>query len=166
MKHMEYAWNITPKRGLSSPWEERFGTNFVGTSVPLGALVQYMPNREAGKAHLTFQPKLVDGIFIGYHTNTVGQWTGDYEVMPMDLAEQLVAPQMTASVEPVRTDSVKFDELSYPLVTFGKKDSSSYANTMGKRGGPGHGESDSATNAAARGTATWRQCPGQNRRAK
>ena len=151
---MEYAWNITPKRGLSSPWEERFGTKFTGKSVPFGALVQHMPNQ------------LVDGIFIGYHTNTVGQWTGDYEAMPMDLAEQLVAPQMTASVEPVRTDSVKFDELSYPLVTFGKKDSSSYANTMGKRGGPGHGESDSATNAAARGTATWRQCPGQNRRAK
>ena len=79
-----------------------------------------MPDRLAGERKSTFQPKRDEGIFVGYHTNALGVFTGDYEVVPLGkLREDGIGGKLTeqkVTVFPVRTESVFVPDVwQFPL---------------------------------------------------
>ena len=82
------AWNTSRVRGLTPPWTARYGREFKGAKIPFGAHVKFMPNLPAKKDpnKLPFQTRTEDGIFMGYHLSSEGEWKGDYYVMSHEMA--------------------------------------------------------------------------------
>ena len=110
---------LPPKRNLPSPWEQRHAKKFPGKVVPFGALVSFIPDRLKASSMLPFREKTTKGIFVGYHTNTVGKWDGDYEVIPLEKAKDVMSAYddpLRPGVTPPRTDVVYLgDHWVFPL---------------------------------------------------
>ena len=49
-----------------------------GYAIPFGALVDFMPQPDVRVESMG--PKTLPGVFIGYHVNPGGEWSGDYLV--------------------------------------------------------------------------------------
>ena len=98
MRHASTAWNVSHKRNLPSPWMNRYKKEFPGLQIPFGALVTYHPyTKKQRQAKMAFAPKSREGIFMGWHLNSKGQFKGDYEVVPIDEFNR-IDPTRTAKV--------------------------------------------------------------------
>ena len=61
------------------------GEDFTGPLIPFGAPVRYKPNNPDDEAAIKkFGSKLKDGIFIGYHQQAGGGWSGDLIVCDVE----------------------------------------------------------------------------------
>ena len=63
-----------------SPHEQRFGHEFLGLLLPLGAKVSFRPPTPVLKAQHKLAPRTRAGVFLGWHMLTGGRWSGDYLV--------------------------------------------------------------------------------------
>ncbi len=108
---------------LSSPWKERFGTDFKGTRFPFGSLVFFMPapTKYDFKGD-KFAPRLKPGIFLGYQMKPGGMWSGEYIVADLsdfaggDFREDAAAKDWNF-IRPHITKTVKMDSygVRFPL---------------------------------------------------
>ena len=69
---------------------------------------------------MPFMPKAVEGIFMGYHFDSYGKWTGDYEVCDLDLFRQMTLKRDTdpkdVNIGPERTAKVcAAEKWKFPL---------------------------------------------------
>lgn len=61
-----------------TPWHARFGEDFRGPTIPLGAEIEYLPISDKDKARVQpFASKLLQGIFVGYEQQAGGGCSGD-----------------------------------------------------------------------------------------
>ena len=105
------------------PYNARFGTDFPGKLYPFGAAIEFKPNPELVQAE-KFENKCVAGVFIGYHIQPGGKWSGDYYCLSMkDIASQKAVPRPTRS-HLHRIREVRFPEeksISFPMINFLKE---------------------------------------------
>ncbi len=77
-EHFCFANNIAIVNG-DSAWNKRHKKGrFKGMQFPFGALVDFMPQPDVRVESMG--PKTLPGVFIGYHVNPGGEWSGDYLV--------------------------------------------------------------------------------------
>ncbi len=77
-EHFCFANNIAIVNG-DSAWNKRHTKGrFKGMQFPFGALVDFMPQPDVRVESMG--PKTLPGVFIGYHVNPGGEWSGDYLV--------------------------------------------------------------------------------------
>ena len=72
-----------PGEPVKTSWFLRFGEDFPGQVVPLGAHCYFLPNPE-GYVVEKAAPRLESGIFFGHRFNSGGKWSGEYLVVPLD----------------------------------------------------------------------------------
>ena len=72
--------DLAGENPFMSPHEQRFGHEFLGLLLPLGAKVQFRPPTPVLKAQHKFAPRTRAGIFLGWHMLMGGRWSGDYLV--------------------------------------------------------------------------------------
>ena len=94
---------------------------FTGEKIPFGARISYIPNiRKRDNAGLPFLPKTEEGVFFGYHLNSLGDWTGDYLVASLVafrgvMVERKIDPQKI-NIHPDRTARVITERVwEFPL---------------------------------------------------
>lgn len=78
--------NITDKIvGGQTPWFKRFGKDFDGPRIPMGAEIKYKPisKNDLKRTH-KFGDKRLRGIFVGYKQRHGGGWTGELEIVDWD----------------------------------------------------------------------------------
>jgi hypothetical protein len=110
VRHFCFTNNFSAKG--DSPYNKRFDKNFHGMSIPFGALVDFRRSNTrdpVGK----FTPKAVAGIFLGYHLQPGGKWSGDYIVVEL---QELKAQRhyKHASIQRVK-EAAKPCEFAFPL---------------------------------------------------
>ena len=68
-----------------TPYQLRNGADFKGKLVPFGAEIQHKP-AAAREIELLkkFGSRMLQGVFVGYHFHSGGQWSGDYLVVDAD----------------------------------------------------------------------------------
>ena len=94
-------------REAATPYKNRFGEDFRGPQIPLGAEVQYVPITKKDKKRLhEFGSKTLRGIFAGYYQREGGGWSGDLKIID---AEELMQAD---SAKRVHFKRFKADELS------------------------------------------------------
>ena len=92
-EHFCFANNIAIVNG-DSAWNKRHKKGrFRGMQFPFGALVDFMPQPDTRVESMG--PKTLPGVFIGYHVNPGGEWSGDYLVA--DLAYFRANPDVPRS---------------------------------------------------------------------
>ena len=64
--------------GAMSTHERRFGHEFLGLLLPLGAKILFRPPTPMLKAQHNYAPKPRAGVFLGWHMLVGGKWSGDY----------------------------------------------------------------------------------------
>ena len=65
-----------------TPYQLRHLAEFKGKIIPFGALIHYTPSSERELALLgKFTSRTLQGIFLWYHLNSGGRWSGDYLVV-------------------------------------------------------------------------------------
>ena len=74
-----YLRNLHDKMAVGkTAFEKRFGRTFVGSSVPLGTLVEYIPITAKDKSSVhQFGKQTLKGIFFGYVLRVGRGWSGD-----------------------------------------------------------------------------------------
>ena len=75
-------YNITPQKGDSS-WKKAKDEEFLGVTIPFGALVNFKPT--AGRSDLQrWDPPAERGVFAGYHLHPGYEWRGEYMVWKLN----------------------------------------------------------------------------------
>ena len=95
-----YCWHRVTTDILAcenTSYELRFGKPWGGPKIPFGAAVKYQPSSQKDKARLhQLTTKVLDGIFIGYHQMSGGNWNGDlYVIDQEELANASSAAEVT-----------------------------------------------------------------------
>ena len=67
-----------------SPHERRFGHEFLGLLLPLGAKVMFRPPTPVLKTQHKFAPRTLPGVSLGWHMLMGGQWSGDSLVADLE----------------------------------------------------------------------------------
>ncbi len=82
--HYCFAHNLRAVGDAPSPWVARFGraANPKPKMIPFGARVQFLPTPGRGNPK-KFAATAEDGLFLGYHLQPGGRWTGDYAVVAL-----------------------------------------------------------------------------------
>ena len=76
-------------------YERRFGEPLKGPIIPIGALVEYLPNSERDKAKINqFGKKVLPGIFVGCALIVGGIWKGDILIADIEELVMLDAPEI------------------------------------------------------------------------
>ena len=70
--------NIAGKQ--ESPYCKRHGVECNAAKIPFFAQVEFMPTPETEETSHSMGPKVLDGLFLGYHSHAGGKWSGDYYV--------------------------------------------------------------------------------------
>jgi len=76
---------------MMTPHQHRFGEPFEAMRVPFGARVQFMPTRVSRHWNQTkpFEPKLIEGIFLGWRMHPGGRWSSLYCIAALADFEEL-----------------------------------------------------------------------------
>ena len=104
-----------------TPYFNRFGVDYDGPHIPMGAEIEYYPIRDKDKHRLhQLGPKTLPGIFVGYDTQAGGNWSEDLIIVDwdeMDRAERV--SEITTKrfhhkeIRPIMTASNQF---KFPLI--------------------------------------------------
>ena len=63
-------------------YKARYGEDFDGPIIPFGCAVTYKPSRKKDQDALAkMGAKTCEGIFVGYHQNSGGGWSGDVDII-------------------------------------------------------------------------------------
>ena len=88
-------------------YKARFGEDFDGPIVPSGCAVAYKPSRKKDIVALAkLGQKTCEGLFMGYHLNDGGGWSGDVDILDsleLTTAGEVVHTKRIASNETVVT---------------------------------------------------------------
>ena len=69
----------------ASPHKRRFGTECETlTQIPFGAKVEFKPQGKRLEGLPKFAPRMLPGLFIGYHLQPGGRFSGDYIVADLE----------------------------------------------------------------------------------
>ena len=104
-------------------YQERFASDFTGPLIPFGAAVHYDPITDKDRKRTrAFGDKMLTGLFLGYHQQAGGGWSGD--LLLIDAEEVAAATHFSdihikrfkaAEVSPILKDSEKKDSFCFPL---------------------------------------------------
>ena len=128
-------YNFTTKvRDDCTPYELRHGVSFQGLLIPFGALVSFYPAGPRQKQMAKFEPRQVDGIFIGYHMQSGGKWSGDYFVVSREdfttvAHERDIHVQRLKEVTPSVTEPGKPVRFAASLPSFRRPDADDMGQT-------------------------------------
>ena len=75
--------NTAKRDDGTSPWTDRFDSEFRGLRLAPGMLLWYRPARTIYDLD-TSQPRLQAGVFLGYRLNGGHKWNGEYLVIDLD----------------------------------------------------------------------------------
>ena len=78
--HFCDALNMEMHEG-NSAYNRRHGEHCTALNVPFGMLVDFMPSTGTKVEPSGFAPKAIKGLFLGYHIQPGGKWSGDYYVV-------------------------------------------------------------------------------------
>jgi len=93
-------------RNNRTPWQMRFEADFPGKMIPFGAYITYMPNKPVDVARIRkFGSQVLDGIFVGYHEQYGGFWSGDFFIVDWEELE------MATDVDKINVKRFKADEV-------------------------------------------------------
>ena len=80
-----FAHNTEVANGTSA-YAQRHGDHGTAYQVPLGLLVDYMPTASPKEMQRQkdWEPRTRTGLFVGYHLQPGGVWSGDYYVVDFE----------------------------------------------------------------------------------
>ena len=95
--------------GAMSPHERRFGREFLGLFLQLGAKIIFRPPAPVFKAQHKFVPKSRASVFLGWHMLVGCKWSGDYwigDLEDFESCERIVRAYQVKGV--VRSEEIEF----------------------------------------------------------
>ena len=79
-----FCFTRSTEGGLESPYFLKHGIVSNHERIPFGTLVDFMPVPNPNKEPGSFEAKTKPGLFVGYHRQPGGRWSGDYLVAELE----------------------------------------------------------------------------------
>ena len=112
-RHFCHSMNVNMTTD-PNPWQLWHNCEFTGAQFAFGSLITFrlpVPYRSS----LKFDPRAVDGIFVGYELNPGNAWTGDYLVAELAAILRADPMNMKVTIHRVKEVTAHGDRIRFPL---------------------------------------------------